>query len=81
MFSLYRWSEERLGAYKDDNGFRLFLSKHIDMVEIHDIVDTDYVYILATCVPETRQSENPYCTWILVEKNGQVKSGGCSCVV
>ena len=74
-----QWDNDRIRRHKDDNSYKLFMQNHIDHVKYFKH-DNNYVYIKATCVPETRQSESPYTCWILAETNGCVKSGGCTCV-
>ncbi|XP_062620989.1 uncharacterized protein LOC134282605 [Saccostrea cucullata] len=73
------WTESRLKAYKNDNGYKLFQHRHIDNVVVK-FLSYNHFYIKCTCVPETRQSEKPYTTWILMDNDGTVKSGGCTCV-
>jgi hypothetical protein len=73
------WGTNRLKSYKDDNSFKLYQTNHIDKVVIAPVAH-DYMYVKSACVPETRQLEKPYETWILVKKDGSVKSGGCTCV-
>ncbi|XP_065944675.1 uncharacterized protein [Magallana gigas] len=65
------WSEERLRRRKSDNGYKLHCSGHI-----HDVT----MAMLGKCVPETRQSSDPYIPWILVEKSGHIFSAECTCV-
>ncbi|KAK3085229.1 hypothetical protein FSP39_000245 [Pinctada imbricata] len=76
-----KWDDERLKNYKNDNGHRLFLGRHIDNVQLSGIQQDHYIYIRATCVPETRQSAAPYNVWLLLKDSGEISSGGCSCVV
>ena len=73
------WGAGRLKSYKEDNSYKLFQNRHIDNVRIGNI-EHNYIYVRCTCVPETRQSEKPYETWILLNRNGTIKSGGCTCV-
>ena len=73
------WDEKRLKEHKHDNGFKLFNANHISGVELAKI-STDFSYIKGFCVPETRQSADPYVTWVLVHKDGWIRSGGCTCV-
>jgi hypothetical protein len=76
------WNGDRLKLYKKDNGYALFCAGHVLDVKLSLIPGTQsFYYILATCVPETRQSEDPYTVWLIIEKSGSVVSGGCSCVV
>ena len=83
MVYLYKecgWGEKRLKSYKGDNGYKLFLANHISDVEICSLQNAPYTYVRANCIPETRQNEDSYRTWILLEKSGGVHSGGCTCV-
>ncbi|XP_069116847.1 uncharacterized protein [Argopecten irradians] len=75
-----KWGEDRLRAYKNDNGYRLFLANHIDNVIISDILQGHFRYVKATCVPETRQTAKPYDVWVLIRDTGEILSGGCTCV-
>ncbi|KAK3098896.1 hypothetical protein FSP39_024075 [Pinctada imbricata] len=76
-----KWPEQRLKNFKNDNGYRLFLANHIDNVEISSTLREEFVYVKATCVPETRQSATPYSVWILIKHvSGEILSAGCSCV-
>lgn len=74
------WSDTRLKNYRQDNGYKLFKDRHINDVKMCKIPNSDYVYIAATCIRETNLSENPYTTWLLLQCDGQIFSGGCSCV-
>lgn len=74
------WGENRLKSYRNDNGYRLFVANHIDNVVISDSLQERYRYVKATCVPETRQSANPYDVWVIVADTGEITSGGCTCV-
>ena len=76
-----KWDNERMKNYKNDNGHRLFLGNHIDNVQLSGMLHQHYVYVRATCVPETRQSAAPYNVWLLLKNSGEIFSGGCSCVV
>ncbi|XP_048738785.2 uncharacterized protein LOC125653386 [Ostrea edulis] len=40
----------------------------------------DLCFIKGRCVPETRQSSEPYSPWILVENSGHIFSAECTCV-
>ena len=76
-----KWPEQRLKNYKNDNGYRLFQANHIDNVTISPLIRDSYMYVKASCVPETRQSSAPYSAWILIQHGtGEVISGGCTCV-
>ena len=80
LMTYCKWENHRLQNYKHDNGFRLFSSNHINNVHISSVFEHEYMYIKASCVPETRQSSNPYTAWLLVHQSGRVMSGGCTCV-
>ena len=71
--------ETCLKEHKDDNGFKLFNANHISGVELAKI-STDFSYIKGFCVPETRQSADSYVTWVLVHRDGWIRSGRCTCV-
>ena len=73
------WIKSRLSSYKNDNSYKLFENKHVDNVMLKTF-ENDYTYVMSTCLPETRQNEKPYQTWLLLSKDGSVKSGGCTCV-
>ena len=74
------WGPSRLRNYKKDNSWQLQQNGHISSVKLHEIPDCDFVYVMCDCTPETRQSEKPYSTWVLLQNDGQVRSGGCTCV-
>ena len=75
------WNHERLANYKQDNGYRLHMSCHIDDVKAAYHTHPGYLYLKSTCMPETRQNAQPYEVWVLVNKtSGEVISGGCTCV-
>ena len=74
------WEDERLKKYKSDNGYKLHLANHVGNVEMAKIPDVPYTYIKCTCVPETRQNDTPYQTWVCIKDDGTVHSGGCACV-
>ncbi len=40
----------------------------------------NYMYVMAKVKPEQRQTADWYQTWILCNRNGEVKSPGCGCV-
>lgn len=58
-----KWDSHRLQSYKNDNGFRLFSSNHIEHVQISETFQNNYLYIKSDCIPETRQTSDPYKTW------------------
>ena len=75
------WCDDRLKNYKHDSGYRLYCSNHIGNVVITDVLTSlHHVYVKAECVPETRQQATPYNVWVILEDNGRVVSGGCTCV-
>ena len=75
------WSSDRLTNYKKDNGYRLHMANHVDDVKAAYGLHPDFMYIKCTCMPETRQSAQPYDTWLLVRtSSGEIISGGCTCV-
>ena len=73
------WDEKRLKEYKYDNGFKLYNANHISEVQLADI-STSFSYIKGCCVHETRESDDPYVTWVLVNTDGWIRSSGCTCV-
>ncbi|XP_071142126.1 uncharacterized protein [Mytilus edulis] len=81
LMKVGQWNESRLSNYRRDNGFNLYTSNHIDDVKLHRLINTEYFYVRAACVPETGQSENPYNPWVIVGTEGHFRSGGCTCVV
>ncbi|CAG2244721.1 unnamed protein product [Mytilus edulis] len=81
LMKVGQWNESRLSNYRRDNGFNLYTSNHIHDVKLHRLINTEYFYVRAACVPETRQSENPYNPWVIVGTEGHFRSGGCNCVV
>jgi len=81
LMQVCQWNESRLSNYKNDNGFKLFTSNQIHDVSLYKIDTRDYFYLKSSFISETRQSEKPYMTWLIVRSDGHVKSGGCTCVV
>ena len=74
------WDDGRMKRYRFDNGHKLFTESHIHNVEMCAIDKTPFLYVRSSCIPETRQNEAPYKTWILLNEDGNVHSGGCTCV-
>lgn len=72
------WLNERLKQYKQDNGYLLYQCNHVSGLMLYEM--DSYQYVKCFCVPETRQSADPYITWILLNDTGTVQSGGCTCV-
>ena len=57
----YDWNDDRLKLYKKDNRYALCCAGHVSDVKLSLIPGIQsFYYILATCVPETRQSAEPY---------------------
>lgn len=75
-----KWDSHRLQSYKNDNGFRLISSNHIEHVQISETFQNNYMYIKSDCIPETRQTSDPYKTCVLARQSGQIVSGGSTCV-
>ncbi|XP_062621132.1 uncharacterized protein LOC134282750 [Saccostrea cucullata] len=73
------WSVERLRNKKSDSGYKLHCSGHIYDV-VMAMLGEDVCFIKGKCVPETRQSNDPYIPWIQVEKSGHIFSAECTCV-
>ncbi|CAG2254832.1 unnamed protein product [Mytilus edulis] len=80
LFSTCQWSDDRLRDYKQHNGYKLYMCKHISDMKLYKTDTLGYMYVHANCVPETRQSADPYNTWVLMDSTGYLKSGGCTCV-
>jgi hypothetical protein len=63
-----------LKLHKKDNGYALFCAGHVSDVKLSLIPGSQsFYYILATCVPETRQSVDPYTVWLTSFKSWEVK--------
>ncbi|KAJ8310318.1 hypothetical protein KUTeg_012183 [Tegillarca granosa] len=73
------WDANRLKSFKTDNSYKLFEANHIDNVRL-GMLEHGYRYVKASCVPETRQSDVPYCSWLLYTSMGYIQTGGCTCV-
>lgn len=77
----FGWSSQRLKQHKSDDGYRMFVDKHIEMVEVGRIVDTnDFLYVRGKVKPEQRHTAERYVTWLLCCSTGEVKSAGCGCI-
>ena len=77
-----KWPTTKLGSYQKDKSYLLFKDRHITEVEISQPVTVgseDHVYVKGRCRPQTRQSAQPYSTWVLMSSACVVKSAGCSC--
>ncbi|XP_062609705.1 uncharacterized protein LOC134271523 [Saccostrea cucullata] len=73
------WTKERFNNRKKENSFKLFSNGHIHGVELCNL-ENDMLYMRARCVPETRQSGDPYKLWVLLNKSGQIFSAECKCI-
>lgn len=73
------WTNDRLKSYKNDNSYRLHTNGHISQVEMVAL-DDKFRYVRAKCTPEERQSAPPYDIWILIDVDGVINSGECTCV-
>lgn len=65
--------------YKSDNAYQLYMCGHVSDVRLCQC-DSNYMYVKGSCIPETRQAERPYDSWILLDNTGSIHSGGCTCV-
>ena len=73
------WSTEQVKQYRDTRGFALKDSNHIGKVKVHEILNTNFMYVKAECDRQTSLSEKPYIVWLLMKENGHIESGGCQC--
>ena len=76
-----RLCKERVTATKPfERGYRLFDSKKVQWLSVHDVTSTSvYCIICATVLPS--QKAGAYKTAIAVNKmNGQIIHGSCTCV-
>ncbi|CAG2220106.1 unnamed protein product [Mytilus edulis] len=64
LLSTCQWSDDRLRDYKQDNGYKLYMCNHISDVKLYKTDTLGYMYVHANCLPETRQSADPYNTWV-----------------
>ncbi|CAG2187093.1 unnamed protein product [Mytilus edulis] len=77
--NICNWTNERLKGYKNDNSYRLHSNGHIRDVR-QSKFHSDIHYVKAACVPEERQSADPYEVWIVVLFDGSIHSAECTCV-
>ncbi|CAC5365706.1 unnamed protein product [Mytilus coruscus] len=68
--NICNWTNERLKGYKNDNSNRLHSNGHIRDVR-QSKFHSDIHYVKAACVPEERQSADPYEVWIVSYLMGQ----------
>ncbi len=74
------WTSERLCSYTSDDGYRMFLSGHVVKVELGTIIGhMEHLYIRGSVVPEERQKDDRYDTWVLLSTKSFIISGGCEC--
>ena len=52
------WSTEQVKQYRDTRGFALKDSNHIGKVNVHKILNTNFMYVKAECDRQTSLSEN-----------------------
>ena len=64
---------------KNDNSYRLHTNGHIKDVAMAPL-DSQYSYVRGKCIPEERQTADPYDIWVLLYSDGTVQSGECTCV-
>ena len=77
-----KWPTTKLGSYQKNKSCLLFKDRHIMEVEISQRVavgSEDHVYVKGSCRPQTRQSAQPYSTWVLMSSACVVNSASCSC--
>ncbi|XP_076098430.1 uncharacterized protein LOC143068342 [Mytilus galloprovincialis] len=77
--NICNWTNERLKGYKNDNSYRLHSNGHIRDVR-QSKFHSDIHYVKAACVPEERQSADPYEVWIVFLFDGSIHSAECTCV-
>ncbi len=74
------WTTERLCNYTADDGYRMFCSNHVVRVELGVIsAHSEHIYIKGSIIPEQRQSDDRYDTWLLVSTRSYIVSAGCEC--
>ncbi|XP_070550275.1 uncharacterized protein [Ptychodera flava] len=74
------WSTSRMKKYRYDRGYRLYKDGNIIGVQLHPMPDVNHLYVMGDCVRETSVREKPYKTWLLLSEEGDIVSGGCTCV-
>ncbi len=74
------WTSERLCSYTNDDGYKMFLSGHVVKCEIGTISrHKEHVYIQGSVIPEERQRDDRYDTWVLLSTRSFIVSAGCQC--
>ena len=73
------WTNDRLKSYKNDSSYRLHTNGHIKDVKLCTPHPT-LRYVRAKCIPEERQSADPYDIWVIVNEKGAVHAAECTCV-
>ncbi|XP_070533496.1 uncharacterized protein [Ptychodera flava] len=73
------WTSERLRKHEQDKGYLLYKGNHIYGVT-YAATKHRHFYIKSLCIRQEKQKESPYEPWVLVSKDGEVVSGGCTCV-
>ena len=72
------WSPNRVLHYEKENGYQLYLNKHIQNVKMKKL-QFGVTCIKAICIRQTKQNEAPYDVWMLVSSNGDINTAGCQC--
>ena len=60
--------------HKNDNSYRLHINRHIKDVAIAPN-DSRFCYVRGNCIPEERQTADPYDIWVLLHPDGTVNYG------
>ncbi len=82
LFGQCQWSCERMDSFTQDDGYLMHKDSHCVTLKLGRIKDhTQHCYVEGGVIPEQRQGDKPYNTWLLLEqKTGKVNSAGCQCV-
>jgi hypothetical protein len=77
-----QWSRERLDAFQKDDGYLMYLDRHVEDMKVGSIAQhIHHVYIEGQVTPEERQGSEIYNTRLLVHtQTCQIHSAGCQCV-
>ncbi len=74
------WTSERLCSYTSDDGYKMFLSGHVVKVELGIIArHSEHLYVSGSTIPEERQKDDRYDTWVLISLRSFIVSAGCQC--
>ena len=74
------WSASRIASYEKEQGYLLYMEKHIQNVRLRRLDFGDIFCIRASCTRQTRQNEQPYDVWLFVASNGDIQTAGCQCI-